>query len=178
MKKILFAFMVSVLASCLLRADLVREEIAPNSDKPNFKTIVWLRDGVKIMSQTRTNSLGVSLCRICPFKPGAGDALTIWFQDGKIASAFSGPALNGYSFAIDDFTRDGVPDFIQITEQKVENHVRKLVAAYTIVNGVVEPLPDRLLKSDHTEFYYDDEIVAYLKEKLNEANRTNQRKAP
>ena len=76
-----------------------------------------------------------------------------------MSSVSGGPGLTGCSFAIDDFTRDGIPDTIQITNI---NH-SKVIEAYSIAAGIVEPIPSHLFHKYRSEFYFDDEVVEHLK---------------
>ena len=65
----------------------------------------------------------------------------------------------GFLISLDDFTKDGNPDFLQIKDAETA----KVIEAFSIINGNVQPLPDDRFKKDRTEFYFDDEIVEYLK---------------
>jgi len=151
-------------------ASLTENKIAPNEEHPDRKNSVWLRNGVEILMQTPISDQGFSLCIIYPFglfkegNPKGGAGLIIGFTNNRISVAYDGPALKGYSFAIDDFTRDGIPDFIQIRERKTN----KIIEAYSISKGIVEPLPDDLFPKDRSEIYYNPEIVDYLKSKIKE----------
>ena len=115
------------------------------------------------MDQTPPGSDGQSLCMIKPFGEREGGlALAIWFKDKKITAMYSGPALDGHSFYIDDFTRTGAPDFIQFVDLKTN----KVFEAFTIINGIVEPLPADQFKEDRSSFNFEDKkLVDFLKQK-------------
>jgi len=141
-----------------------REEVNPER-KPGWMQTRWFRNGVEILRQTDSNATGISACSIFPFGPcpeGPGSALAIYFLDGRMASVFSGPAMQGCGFSIDDFTKDGVPDLIQITSHGHE----KVLEAYSVANGIVEPIPSSMFKPDRSEFYFDAPLIRYLKRKI------------
>ena len=162
MKKLIIVLFLVACAAQTTRAALTRSEVAPNPDHPDQKNTIWSRNGIEIMTYAPLQPSGSSLCVITPFKLRSGRAaLVIWFTDKKISSITSGPALDGYPFSIDDLNQDGVPDLIQIKEKATS----KVIEAYSIIDGVVEPLPDDQFKKDREEFSPGDAIVDYLKKK-------------
>ncbi len=141
-----------------------REQINPS--RSDLMRTIWSRDGVEILTQNDADENGRSICMIHPFRDQAkGTSLVIFFNKGRLSSVSGAPGLEGFSFAIDDFTRDGVPDFIQITDR---NHTI-VYEAYSIANGMVEPIPSRFFREDRNPFYYDDDIIAYLKQRLEQS---------
>ncbi|PXA02864.1 hypothetical protein DDZ13_14940 [Coraliomargarita sinensis] len=160
-----------------VQAEVTMKKEKVNPERTEAVRHIWFRDGVKVVSQNiPTDENKLSLCIISPFEKEKGNAaLALSFTDGRISSIFNGPALEGYGFCIDDFTRDGVPDIIQIVGENQENGQRRLIEAYSIIGGIVEPIPDRLIMDRSDEFYFDDDIIAYLKSKL-EPDASGQRR--
>ena len=159
--------LVSMTLALSARAEVTMQEEKVNPERTDAVRHIWFRDGVKVVSQNiPTEGNALSLCTISPFEKEKGNvALALSFTGGRISSIFNGPALEGYGFSIDDFTRDGVPDIIQIVGENQENGQRRLIEAYSIIGGIVEPIPDSFM--DRTdEFYFEEDISAYLKSKL------------
>jgi len=176
--KLSSTLLLGLFLSLIAFGKLEMKEDHPIEDNPDKVSRAWYRDGIKILNQHLPDKeTGFSMCMIMlePQDPeeNVTAALGIRFTNGRISSLFKCPALKGYDFAIDDFTRDGIPDFVQITQLKEGK--RKVVEAYSITKGLVEPIPDWLFSKEKEEFYYDEEIIAYLKTKL-ELGATGQRR--
>lgn len=92
---------------------------------------------------------------------GAGANLTLYLKDGKVSGVST--HKEGFLLSLDDFTKDGVSDFLQIKDPG-SGHV---IEAFSIIDGFVAPLPRERMKPDRTEFYFDEEIIDYLKQKNN-----------
>jgi hypothetical protein len=136
---------------------------------PASHLVTWSRDRVEVMTQSADRDSNESLCMISPFDlPSGRAALLIWFKQGHISSISSGPALIGYSFSIDDLETTGVPDLIQIKEAKTD----RVVEAFSIIDGIVEPLPDEQFNQQRRSFSPGDPVVAYLKGKRGGNGRT------
>jgi len=141
-------------------AELTSKREKVNPSRSELMRTTWFRNGVEILVQNDANKKGVSICMISPFKhQKRGVSLVVFFKNSRLSSVSGGPGLTGCSFAIDDFTRDGIPDTIQITNI---NH-SKVIEAYSIAAGIVEPIPSHLFHKDRSEFYFDDEVVEHLK---------------
>ena len=162
MKKLLYLLLLTSISS---RADLERKE-EPTVGNPAVKNILWFRDGAKIMTECPRDGNRSVLVTITPINVELGrNALTLSFLSGRISRIEGGPALQTCSFRVSDETADGILDFIQITDIKS----KKLIEAYIIINGVVEPIPSKILESHRAgAFFEDDSIVRFIKDKAGE----------
>lgn len=121
------------------------------------KKIEWKKDGKLLLTQHifegKDRSLG--LIRIGE----AGTDITVWITAGRVAGISTHKP--GFLVSLDDFTKDGVPDLLQIKAPDSN----RLIEAFTITKGVIEPLPEEKYQKNREEFYFDEEIVEYLKKK-------------
>lgn len=154
-----------------LMADLVRKEV-PIVGDPSEKNILWFRDGVKIMTESPRDGHRSVQVTITPIDiKHRRQALVLSISSGHISRIHGGPALQDCKFYISDRTADGTPDLIEIFDRSANN----LIEAYTITNGIVEPVPSKMLESHRSGFLLDDQkIVEYLKEKEAERGGTDQ----
>lgn len=159
----------------LLMATVARS--APTRELVGARLVKWSRGSVEVMTQSLPGEEHESLCIITPKKLTEGRAaLVIWFRGHQISSVASGPALEGCEFSIDDLERIGTPDVIQIIDAK--SHA--LIEAYSIIDGIVEPLPDAQFSDTRHPFSPGDPVVDYLraKRKVKEPNQSSQPTRP
>jgi len=162
--KSLLITLFSILCLSHSQAALEQKEEKVNPERTDAVRQVWYRDGVRILSQqVMDEEAGTRMSTIHP--EGKKEwSVVVFFTRGRISGLSTLRPLQGHRISIDDFTRDGIPDFIQVIrgdEGKVEH-----IEAFSIVDGVLEPIPESLYEGRSDEFYYDEEIVAYLKTKL------------
>ena len=124
------------------------------------------------MQQQMVNSeTGLSMCSFSSSEENKW-ALVVKFTQSRISSIATTPIFDkGYRYSLDDFTKDGIPDIIQVME--VIDGELKYHEAFSIKSGTVEPIPDELMKGRTDEFHFDDEVVAYLKSKLEPVGSAN-----
>jgi hypothetical protein len=138
------------------------------STKINWKQKRYSRAGREILSHTSSDSDGdgtfdLHCYGIYPTaaKRGRG-ALVVWVENRRISRLHNGPALAGLDFAVDDLTGDGVPDYVCI----MDPGDGKIIEAFTLIDGIMEPIPDDVLSKINSEgFHYDEEIPKLMRKK-------------
>lgn len=160
MRHILKLALVCIVSVAACAADLERLESVSTGPAGQSTKIEWKREGRTILTEHIPETSGTSLCM---FTIGeSGTDLTIWIRNKRIVSLST--AIPGYLISLDDFTKSGEPDFLQIKDPSSG----RLIEAFSIVDGLIEPLPKERFKKDREEFYFDDDIVDYLKQKPNQ----------
>ena len=164
-----------------LEVSPIQEKITEQSKQEGRTQIDWkqqkyYRDRIEILTHTWTDPEGtgkfnVHLFGITPVNLKTGRiALAIWFKNGKIISILSGPALDGLQFELADLTKDGQPDFLRITKRDGG----KTIEAFTIINGIIEPVPDDVLvRFAEKEFFYDIEIPKLIRQRIEQGDSGN-----
>ncbi|PXA03336.1 hypothetical protein DDZ13_13010 [Coraliomargarita sinensis] len=165
--KLLRITLLSITCVCHLQAVLEQKVEQVNPDRTDAVRQVWYRDGVRILSQqTMDEEAGTSMSTIYPEGEKAW-SIVLFFTRERISGLSTLRPLQENRISIDDFTRDGIPDLIQVIrgeEGKVEH-----IEAFSIVDGILEPIPESFYEGRTHEFYYDEEIVTYLKAKIEPA---------
>jgi len=136
-------------------ANLERTEAHETGPAGERSKIEWKRDGRIILTQTIPQALDSD--SLCMISIGISKRdVVIYITKGR-ASAIS-TTTPGFLIALDDFTKDGNPDFLQIKNADS----KKVIEAFSIINGIVTPLPDDKFRKDRMEFYFDEDIIEYL----------------
>lgn len=157
---------IALLGTSLANAQLKRTVEVGGGPGPIQSTkISWTKDGQKILTQTIPPESPEGLCTISVISPPKVDVI-LYMNSGRVV----GLATKNTEFlvSLDDFTKDGNPDVLQLTDPKT----KRVIEAFSIIHGIVEPIPDEKLNPSREEFYYDEGIISYLKEKEKTPNQT------
>jgi len=143
------------------------------STKINWRQKKYARGAREILSHTSTDSDGdgtfdLHCYAIYPTAAKRGRvALVVWVENGRISRLHNGPALAGLDFLVDDLTGDGVPDYVCI----MGHGNGKIIEAFTLIDGIMEPVPDDVLaKINSKGFYYDEAIPKLIRKKTEQGN--------
>jgi hypothetical protein len=142
-------------------ADITHREERVSAPSGQITKIHWIRSGHEILTQSFNPSAPQSFCTFTLTSKKVDLFISLTKDKILSISTFS----NNFLLSLDDFTKDGITDFLQIKDPNTWEPLQ----AFVIIKGKVSPLPEELYKKDKSEFYFDKEIVDFIRVKEEES---------